>query len=381
MKKVLFFFGTRPEAIKLAPIIREFKNSKVFETKVCVTGQHREMLDQVLTMFSIKSDFDLDLMRHNQELTSLAGTIIDQAGKIIAQEEPTLVIVHGDTTTAMAASIASFYKGVEVAHVEAGLRTSTVLSPFPEEFNRRVVSNASTINFCPTEINRNNLIAEGKDDRGIFVTGNSAIDALQIALSENRNDEHYNNISAKVGFNIKEGKYILITGHRRENQGKKFDAIFRAIARIAEDFEDYKIVYPVHLSPPVQRQVKEHFSNSDQIRLIAPMDYFEFASVMEHSFLVMTDSGGIQEEAPSLNIPVVVFREETERTEGLRSGTIVMGGVDEKNIYEQCKRLIEDEEFYKTVALAENPYGNGNSRHIILDVVEKYLLGECLGDI
>ena len=371
MKKVLFFFGTRPEAIKLAPIIREFKNSKVFETKVCVTGQHREMLDQVLTMFSIKSDFDLDLMRHNQELTSLAGTIIDQAGKIIAQEQPTLVIVHGDTTTAMAASIAAFYKGVEVAHVEAGLRTSTVLSPFPEEFNRRVVSNASTINFCPTELNRNNLIAEGKDGRGIFVTGNSAIDALQIALSENRNDGHYNDISAKVGFNIKEEKYILITGHRRENQGKKFDAIFRAIARIAEDFEDYKIVYPVHLSPPVQRQVKEHFSNSDQIRLIAPMDYFEFASVMEHSFLVMTDSGGIQEEAPSLGKPVLVTRDTTERPEAVEEGTVLLVGTDTKKIINETQKLISDATYYKTLSLLHNPYGDGNATSRIVNFIKE----------
>ena len=381
MKKVLFFFGTRPEAIKLAPIIKEFQTSKVFETRVCVTGQHREMLDQVLTRFGIEPDFDLDLMKHNQDLTSLAGTIINQAGKVIAQEEPNLVIVHGDTTTAMATSIAAFYQSIQVVHVEAGLRTSTILSPFPEEFNRRVVSVASTINFCPTELNKINLISEGKDEQGIFVTGNSAIDALQLALSENQNSQHFSEIKNKVGFDIRDENYILVTGHRRENQGDKFDSIFRAISRISNDFKDYKIIYPVHLSPPVQKQVEKHFNNSKNIRLISPMDYFEFASVMQHSFFIMTDSGGIQEEAPSLNIPVVVFREETERKEGLKAGTNIMGGVDEDNIYNKCRSLIENEQFYKSVAFAENPYGSGNSRCIMLDVIDKYLLGESLDEI
>ena len=381
MRKVLFFFGTRPEAIKLAPIIREFKSSSVFDTKVCVTGQHREMLDQVLKIFSIKPDFDLDLMTHNQDLASLASTIIEEAGKLIDKEAPALVVVHGDTNTSVAASIAAFYKGVEVAHVEAGLRTQNVLSPFPEEFNRRVLSNAATIHFCPTELNRKNLLAEGKGDAGIFVTGNSAIDALKIVLSENRTPEHYKNIAAKTGFDIRERKYILVTAHRRENRGEHFDSIFHAIAKIANDFKNFTIIYPVHLSPAVRSQAYERLGSNDAVRLIAPLDYSDFASVMKHSYLVMTDSGGIQEEAPSLNIPVIVLRQETERKEGLVSGTLVMGGIDENGIYDTCRRLINDHEYYKTVALAKNPYGTGDTRHIILDIIEKYLSGTPLDEI
>lgn len=381
MKKVLFIFGTRPEAIKLAPVIQKFKTSKVFETKVCVSGQHREMLDQVLNRFNIDSDFDMDLMKYNQDITSLSGTIIDKAGKIIKTEKPNLVVVHGDTTTAMAASIAAFYNNVEVVHVEAGLRTSTVLSPFPEEFNRRVISSAALINFCPTLDNKSNLIQENKNSNGIFVTGNTAIDALILALSENQNSQHFRKINKMIGFDIKNEDYILVTGHRRENQGQKFDAIFSAIARIANDFKNLKIVYPVHLSPPVQNQVNKHFKNSDQIHLVSPMDYFEFASLMKNSYFVMTDSGGIQEEAPSLDIPVVVFREETERKEGLKSGTIIMGGVEEDNIYKKCRRLIEDKKFYNKIASASNPYGDGRSSDIMFDVIEKYLTGMGLDEI
>jgi len=250
--------------------------------------------------------------------------------------QPDLTHLSGEEP--MASSIAAFYQGVEVVHVEAGLRTSTVLSPFPEEFNRRVVSNASTINFCPTELNKSNLIAEGKDKKGIFVTGNSAIDALQLALSENYGDQHFLDIKNKVGFDIRNENYILVTGHRRENQGGKFDSIFKAIIRILDDFKDYKIIYPVHLSPSVQGQVKKYFDNK-RINLTPPMDYFEFASVMQHSFFIMTDSGGIQEEAPSLNIPVVVFREETERKEGLEAGVLIMGGIDEDDIYRLVPEL------------------------------------------
>lgn len=381
MKKVLFIFGTRPEAIKLAPVIKKFKTSKVFNTKVCVSGQHREMLDQVLNRFNIEADFDMDLMKYNQNITSLLATIINEAGKIIQIEKPDLVVVHGDTTTAMAASIAAFYNSVEVVHVEAGLRTSTVLSPFPEEFNRRVISSAALINFCPTVDNKSNLLQENKNSNGIIITGNSAIDALMLALSENQNSHNLKKINKVVGFDIKNEDYILVTGHRRENQGQKFDAIFKAIARIANDFKNFKIVYPVHLSPPVQNQVNKHFKNSSQILLVSPMDYFEFAILMKHCYFVMTDSGGIQEEAPSLDVPVVVFREETERKEGLKSGTIIMGGVEEDNIYNQCRRLIEDKKFYNKIASASNPYGDGRSSDIMFDVIEKYLTGLSLDEI
>ena len=381
MKKILFIFGTRPEALKLAPIIKEFQGSQTFSTKICVSGQHREMLDEVLDLFKIKTDFDMDLMKNNQDLTSLAGLIIDKAGNIIDMEKPDLIIVHGDTTTAMATSIAAFYKGIDVVHVEAGLRTSSVKQPFPEEFNRRIISKASSINFCPTELNKRNLIDEGINNETIFVTGNSAIDALLIALAEKQSDEHFINLKSLLGFDIRKEKYILITGHRRENQGDKFDSIFTAISKLTDNYSDLKIVYPVHLSPPVQKQAKKHFGNSDQIKLISPLNYFDFASLMQHSFFILTDSGGIQEEAPILNIPVVVFREETERKEGLAAGTILMGGVDQKDIYNLCERLLQDKEFYEKVALSKNPYGDGKSRYIMLNIIERYLSGESLNEI
>jgi len=266
VKKVLFIFGTRPEAIKLAPVIREFKERSSFETMVCVTGQHREMLDQVLRGFNIEADFDFDLMRHNQSLTSLLAEIVELVRGLIVREAPSLIVVHGDTTTAMASAIAAFYEKVEVVHVEAGLRTDNISSPFPEEFNRRVISVASSINFCPTERNKRNLIAEGAQRESIFVTGNSAIDALQMALSDNQSSSYYEGICDSIGFDIRNTRYVLVTGHRRENQGSRFDSIFSAIARLTREFSDLRFLYPVHMSPRVQHQAKQHFSSNDEER-------------------------------------------------------------------------------------------------------------------
>ncbi len=363
-KKVLFVFGTRPEAIKMCPIIKKIKKNIYFDTVVCTTGQHREMLDQVLDIFEVQPDFDLDIMKQDQDLFDITTQIMLSMKLVIDKVKPDLLIVHGDTTTAFAAAVAAFYKKVPIGHVEAGLRTFNVSSPFPEEFNRHVISIIADLHFAPTQDAYNNLIKENIASRHIYITGNTAIDALETTIREDYEDDNLKWSS--------ESKLLLVTAHRRENIGKPMRNMFRAIKRIVNENKDVKVIYPVHLNPKVRKIAEEEFKGCNKIRLIEPLDVVAFHNYMAHAYLILTDSGGIQEEAPAIGKPVLVMRETTERPEGIKAGTLRLVGTEEKNIYDNIQNLLNNKKDYESMSTAKNPYGDGHASEYIIRHIEKY---------
>lgn len=364
--KVMTIFGTRPEAIKMAPVVKELKSRDEIDTIVCVTAQHREMLDQVLQAFKIVPDYDLNIMTDNQTLCDITSKALLGLESIIKEAKPNIVLVHGDTTTTFAGALAAFYTGTDIGHVEAGLRTWDKYSPYPEEMNRQMVGVMTDMNFAPTEQSKANLLKEGKKEEKIYVTGNTAIDALSTTVSSN----YTNPIFDWVG----DDKLILLTAHRRENLGEKMYHMFRAIKRIVNDFDGVKVVYPVHLNPKVRKIADECLGNDDRIKLIKPLEVIDFHNFINKSYLILTDSGGIQEEAPSLGKPVLVLRDTTERPEGIEAGTLKLAGTDEETIYNLVKSLLENKEEYDKMSKTRNPYGDGKASKRIVDaIIEKYL--------
>ena len=363
MTKNLIIFGTRPEAIKMTPLVKEFqKYSDIFETKVCVTAQHREMLDQVLDFFEIKPDFDLDLMKPNQNLYTLTSSILLGLKPILESFQPDYVYVHGDTTTTMASSLASFYSGAKICHVEAGLRTFNMQSPFPEEMNRSVTGVVSNIHFSPTETSKNNLVLENKSEDSIVVTGNTVIDALMFSVNKVKNSNYQDKEIEHLISVLDEGKkLILVTGHRRENHGDGVVRICEALKEIALNNPKAQIIYPVHLNPNVQGPVYKLLSEIDNIQLIAPLSYPSFVWLMDKSYLIITDSGGVQEEAPSLGKPVLVMRDTTERTEAVEAGTVILVGTNKEKIVSETNKLLNDNNAYIAMSKLHNPYGDGKA--------------------
>ena len=364
-KKILIVFGTRPEAIKMAPVVKEFqKYPEAFETIVCVTAQHREMLDQVLKIFEIKPEYDLDLMQKGQDLYDITSRVLLGMRDILTKVNPDVVFVHGDTTTSSATALAAFYKQIPVAHVEAGLRTYDIYSPWPEEINRQITGRITTYHFAPTEKSKDNLLKEKVQENHIIVTGNTVIDALFMVLNKIKDNkelekQQFEFIKTK-GYAINESKkLILVTGHRRENFGQGFINICEALKEIAVKNHGFDIVYPVHLNPNVQKPVKEILKGIDNVFLIEPIEYLPFVYLMSKSYLVLTDSGGIQEEAPSLGKPVLVMRDTTERPEAVDAGTVILVGTDKQRIISETQKLIEDPEHYNKMSKAHNPYGDG----------------------
>jgi UDP-N-acetylglucosamine 2-epimerase (non-hydrolysing) len=361
-KKVMVIFGTRPEAIKMCPVVVELKSRSCFETVVCVTGQHREMLDQCLNTFHVKADYDLSVMQKKQTLFDITTLILNRIKEVLEKEHPDVVLVHGDTTTTFSAALACFYMHIPVGHVEAGLRTYNLESPYPEEFNRQTVGILASLHFAPTEKAKDNLLREGKDPKRVFVTGNTAIDALKTTVAA-----HYTHPYLDWAG---DSRLILLTAHRRENLGAPMEAMFRAILRIVNENEDIKVIYPVHLNPVVRETARKIFGDHDRIRLVEPMDVFDFHNFMAKSYLIMTDSGGIQEEAPSLGKPVLVMRDTTERPEGVEAGTLRLVGTDEEVIYREVRRLLDQRE-YEVMSHAVNPYGDGYASRRIADILEQ----------
>lgn len=369
--KVLIVFGTRPEAIKMAPVVSELKKHKEFETKVCVTAQHRQMLDQVLELFKLKPDFDLNLMKSGQDLTDITVNVLKGMRDIFQEWRPDLVLVHGDTTTTLAASMAAFYQRIKVGHVEAGLRTHNKYSPWPEEVNRTVAGIISSVHFSPTELSRQNLINEGISEKAVHITGNTVIDALHEVVALIQSDVHLReSFDERFSFLDPAKRLILVTGHRRENFGEGFENICNALAEIAK-IKDVEVVYPVHLNPNVQEPVRRILSGSNSVHLIDPLDYLPFVYLMNRAHIVITDSGGIQEEAPSLGKPVLVMRDRTERPEAVQAGTVKLVGTDPERIISETKLLLEDTENYQQMARAHNPYGDGLAAQRIAHILLK----------
>lgn len=365
MKKVMLVFGTRPEAIKMCPLVKELKKRKELKTIVCVTGQHREMLHQVLDVFDVVPDYDLDIMKERQNLFDVTINILDKIKSVLEKEKPDVVLVHGDTTTTYVSALACFYLHIPVGHIEAGLRTYNIESPFPEEFNRQSVSILSQFNFAPTELAKENLLKEQRDESKIFVTGNTVIDALKTTIKEDYVNEH---IEWAKGSRL-----ILLTAHRRENLGEPMHRMFKAIKRIVDEFQDVKVIYPIHMNPIVRQIANEELGDCDRIRIIEPLEVIDFHNFMAKSFLILTDSGGIQEEAPSLGKPVLVMRDTTERPEGVKAGTLRLVGSDEEIIYNTFKQLLKNEEEYLKMSKAVNPYGDGTACKQIADILIKNL--------
>ena len=339
VKKVMLVFGTRPEAIKMCPLVKELKSRKNMQTIVCVTGQHRQMLDQVLETFEVVPDYDLAIMKNSQTLFDVTISILERIKTVFELEKPDVVLVHGDTTTTFATAIAAFYLQIPVGHVEAGLRTYNIYSPYPEEFNRQATSIISKFNFAPTELSKNNLLKEGKDAESIYVTGNTAIDALKTTIRSDYTHEQLDWVG--------DSRLIMLTAHRRENLGEPLHHMFRAIRRIVDEFEDIKVIYPIHMNPVVRQTAKEILGDDDRIRLIEPLEVIDFHNFLSRSYLILTDSGGIQEEAPSLGKPVLVMRDTTERPEGIAAGTLKLVGTNEETIYNEFKRLLTDKDEYE----------------------------------
>ena len=362
MKKVMIVFGTRPEAIKMCPLVNELKTRLDISTVVCVTGQHRQMLDQVLNVFNVVPDYDLCIMKDKQSLFDITTNILNKIHKVLEKEKPDIVLVHGDTSTTFVTALACFYFQIPVGHVEAGLRTYNICSPYPEEFNRQAVSIIAKYNFAPTEMSRQNLIKEGKDPQKIFVTGNTAIDALKTTVKENY-------IHPELQW-AKDSRLILITAHRRENLGQPMHNMFRAIRRVLDEHKDLKAIYPIHMNPVVRQIAEEELFGLNTIHIIEPMEVIDFHNIMAKSYLILTDSGGIQEEAPSLGKPVLVMRDTTERPEGLKAGTLKLVGTDEQAIYENFNLLLENEAEYQRMCNASNPYGDGFACKRIADILE-----------
>ncbi len=365
MKKVMLVFGTRPEAIKMCPLVIELKKHQDIETKVCVTGQHREMLQQVLDIFHVKPDYDLDIMKQNQTLFDVTTEILNKLKPVLEAEHPDIVLVHGDTTTTFAAALTCFYLQIPVGHVEAGLRTHNLYNPFPEEFNRTAVGIISKFNFAPTEQAKQNLLIEGKDKESVYVTGNTAIDALKMTVSQD--------YSSKELDWAQGSRLILITAHRRENLGEPMEHMFKAIRRVMDERPDVKAIYPIHMNPKIHKIADKYLGNDDRIHIIDPLDVYDFHNYMEKSYLILTDSGGIQEEAPSLGKPVLVMRETTERPEGVKAGTLRLVGTSEDSIYESFSKLLNDPDEYKTMSHASNPYGDGHACERIAKILEERL--------
>ena len=361
MKKILLVFGTRPEAIKMCPLVNELKAREGVETIVCVSGQHRQMLDQVLEAFHVVPDYDLSIMKDRQTLFDITTNILDRIKAVLEEVKPDVVLVHGDTSTTFVTALACFYMQIPVGHVEAGLRTNDIYSPFPEEFNRQAVSIISRYNFAPTEQARQNLLSEGKRPESIFVTGNTAIDALRTTVREDYS--HPELVWAS------DSRLILITAHRRENLGEPMNNMFRAIRRVMDEHTDVKAIYPIHMNPIVRKTADEFLGGDDRIHIIEPLDVLDFHNFLARCFLVLTDSGGIQEEAPSLGKPVLVMRNTTERPEGIAAGTLNLVGTDEEVIYRSFKQLLEDNEEYARMSNACNPYGDGFACKRIADIL------------
>ena len=364
MKKIMLVFGTRPEAIKMCPLVNELKKRyKEIETVVCVTGQHRQMLDQVLEVFDVKPDYDLSIMKEKQTLFDVTINILEKIKVVLEEVKPDVVLVHGDTSTTFVTGLACFYLQIPVGHVEAGLRTYDIYSPFPEEFNRQAVGVIAKYNFAPTEIAKQNLINEGKDSKSVFVTGNTAIDALKTTVKEDYNHRELEWAS--------DSKLIMLTAHRRENLGEPMHHMFKAIRRIIDEHKDVKVIYPIHMNPSVRKAADEELGNSDRIHIIEPLDVLDFHNFLARSYMILTDSGGIQEEAPSLGKPVLVMRDTTERPEGIEAGTLKLVGTDENTIYSNFKLLLESREEYNKMSHASNPYGDGTACKKICDILVK----------
>ncbi|MGP6140235.1 non-hydrolyzing UDP-N-acetylglucosamine 2-epimerase [Jeotgalibaca sp. A127] len=362
MKKVMVVFGTRPEAIKMCPLVKELKGRDNLEVTVCVTGQHREMLTQVLEAFDVEPDFDLEIMKENQTLFDVTTNILNKIKEVLDKVRPDIVLVHGDTSTTFVTSLACFYSQIPVGHVEAGLRTYDIYSPFPEEFNRQAVGLVAKYHFAPTETSKQALLKEEKNAEDIYVTGNTAIDALKTTVKEDYSHEQLEWVG--------ESKLILLTAHRRENQGEPMHQMFRAIRKIVEEHEDIKVLYPIHMNPRVRKAAAEELSGNDRIRIIEPLDVLDFHNFMSRSYLIVTDSGGIQEEAPSMGVPVLVMRDTTERPEGIEAGTLKLVGTEEEVIYSNMKLLIENGKEYEKMSQASNPYGDGFASQRIADILE-----------
>jgi len=361
MKKVMLVFGTRPEAIKMCPLVNELKSRKELQTIVCVTGQHRQMLDQVLEAFSVTPDYDLSIMKEKQTLFDVTINILDRIKSVLEEVKPDVVLVHGDTSTTFVTALACFYLQIPVGHVEAGLRTYDIYSPYPEEFNRQAVGIIAKYNFAPTENSKNNLLKEGKNPDSIYVTGNTAIDALKTTVKAD-----YKHAELEWA---KDSRLIMLTAHRRENLGEPMYSMFRAIKRIVDEHSDLKVIYPIHMNPVVRKAAHDIFGEEDRIHIIEPLDVLDFHNFLARSFLILTDSGGIQEEAPSLGKPVLVMRDTTERPEGVAAGTLKLVGTDEEVIYTEFKRLITDQAAYDAMAHASNPYGDGHTCERIADIL------------
>lgn len=362
MKKVMLVFGTRPEAIKMCPLVNELKNRKNIDVEVCVTGQHREMLDQVLKVFQVKPDYDLSIMKNKQTLFDVTTSILDRIKEILNQAQPDIVLVHGDTTTTFVTALACYYLQIPVGHVEAGLRTYNIYSPFPEEFNRQAVGIISHFNFAPTELARQNLLREGKKRENIYVTGNTAIDALKTTVK--------NNYCHPELEWAKGSRLILITAHRRENLGEPMKHMFRAIRRVMDEHMDVKAIYPIHMNPTVRKTARDILGDDERIHIIEPLDVIDFHNFLSRSYLILTDSGGIQEEAPSLGKPVLVMRDTTERPEGIAAGTLKLVGTTEETIYDEFNKLLSDKSIYDRMSHASNPYGDGLACKRIADILE-----------
>lgn len=367
MKKIMIVFGTRPEAIKMCPVINELLKRAFFDVKVCVTGQHRQMLDAVLNAFNVSPDYDLSIMKERQTLFDITTNVMNGLKEVFLTENPDIVLVHGDTTTTFSAALACFYLKIPVGHVEAGLRTYNITSPYPEEFNREVVSIVSTYNFAPTKLSYENLIMEGKKKDTIWITGNTACDALRTTVKES----YSNPLFDWIGDN----RLILITAHRRENLGEPMVRMFKAIKRVLDEHDDVKAVYPIHMNPVVRETAEAVFGTDDRIRIVEPLDVLDFHNFMEKSYLILTDSGGIQEEAPSLGKPVLVMRDNTERPEGVEAGTLKLVGTDEDIIYREFTELMNDKAVYEKMSKASNPYGDGHASERIADILQ---FGEIL---
>ena len=361
MKKVMLVFGTRPEAIKMCPLVNELKTRKEIETVVCVTGQHRQMLDQVLEVFDVVPDYDLSIMKEKQTLFDITTNILNNIKAVLEKVQPDIVLVHGDTSTTFVTALACFYLQVPVGHVEAGLRTYDIYSPYPEEFNRQAVGIISNYNFAPTEKAKENLIKEGKKKEAIYVTGNTAIDALKTTVKK----EYYH---SELEW-ARESRLILITAHRRENLGEPMKAMFRAILRVLKEHPDVKAIYPIHMNPVVREIADSILGKEERIHIIEPLEVIDFHNFLNQSYMILTDSGGIQEEAPSLGKPVLVMRDTTERPEGIEAGTLKLVGTEEETIYRNFKKLLEDEEEYKRMSNASNPYGDGFACKRIADIL------------
>ena len=363
MKKVMLVFGTRPEAIKMCPLVSELKTRKNLQTVVCVTGQHRQMLDQVLEAFAVVPDYDLSIMKDKQTLFDITTNILQRIKEVLEEVKPDVVLVHGDTSTTFITALACFYLQIPIGHVEAGLRTYNIYSPWPEEFNRQAVSIIAKYNFAPTELSRANLIKEGKREDSIYITGNTAIDALKTTVREDYTHPELQWAS--------DSRLIMITAHRRENLGQPMHNMFRAIRRVMDEHPDVKAIYPIHMNPVVRKTAEEELGDLDRIHIIEPLEVLDFHNFLARSYMILTDSGGIQEEAPSLGKPVLVMRDTTERPEGIKAGTLKLVGTDEEVIYQNFKLLLEDENAYNAMSKASNPYGDGFACKRIADILEE----------